>query len=105
MTSRCRLLLAILLPVVFTISASADTKLHNFDQAAISPDGKRVAWIGAADSTSTGTNISGLYVQNLGKADLDKADATPIRINTGSFAKASIEGVAWSSDSRTLAFL
>src|SRR3954463_782383 len=79
---------------------AAETKVHNFDQAAISPDGKRVAWIGAADSTNTGANISGLYLQ-----DLDTAGATPIRINTGSLAKTSIEGVAWSSDSRMLAFL
>ncbi|HWZ83736.1 MAG TPA: S9 family peptidase [Terriglobales bacterium] len=103
MTPRRRLLLPVLLSAVFAISTAAETKVRNFDQAAISPDGKRVAWIGPAEAP-TGADatvtVNGLYVQAL-----DNPAATPQRINTGTFAKSTIDGVAWSVDSRMLAFL
>ena len=96
-----------LLPALFIflgsaiLATAAEPKVRNFTQAAISPDGKRVAWIGPADSPSAQeASANGLYVQ-----DLDKPGASPLRINTGDFAKAATEGVAWSADNRMLTFL
>jgi len=108
MTSRCKLFLSsfFILHVLFSAipSSAADasgTNVRRFDQAVISPDGKRVAWIGLADTPAGSTaSTDGLYVQ-----DLEKSNALPVRINAGDFAKATAEGVAWSPDSRMLAFL
>lgn len=105
MTSRSRLLLSlpfVLNFLVLTITASAialSPAVRPFAEAAISPDGKYVAWIGPAGGAS-GSEDDGLYV-----LDLEKSGATPLRINSGEFAKAATEGVAWSADSRMLVFL
>jgi dipeptidyl aminopeptidase/acylaminoacyl peptidase len=92
-----------ILGFVAAVSAApaAETKARSFDQAAISPDGKRVAWIGPADSAAgTSASLDGLYVQ-----ELETTGAMPVRVNTGTFAKSATEGVAWSADSRMVAFL
>jgi dipeptidyl aminopeptidase/acylaminoacyl peptidase len=99
--------------VLFTVdstarAASAAETARKFDQAAISPDGKRVAWIGpggmaaSANSNDAGaaTQGSGLYVE-----DLEKPAASPMRINRGDLANATVSEAAWSADSRMLAFL
>jgi len=105
---QCRLLAVSLFilnlsPAAFSASAAAAPApaARLFSETAISPDGKRVAWIGPVDgSAATDTSTDNLYVQ-----DLEKAGATPTRINTKDFAKAATEGVAWSPDSRMLTFL
>ena len=65
-----------------------------FEQVAISPDGKRVAYIEEAIENRIDTGNSAIYVQDLGGA--------PVRIGTG---KASEREVVWSPDSSRIAFL
>ncbi|HEX9255430.1 MAG TPA: DPP IV N-terminal domain-containing protein, partial [Candidatus Angelobacter sp.] len=60
-----------------------------FDQAAISPDGKQVAWV---EATKSGTAI---FVSAAG-------GGTPRRITAGAQSESA---VAWSSDSKQIAFL
>jgi len=107
MPLQCRLLAVSLFILNFSLAAfpasgaDASPAARLFSETAISPDGKRVAWIGPVDgSAATDTSTDNLYVQ-----DLEKAGATPTRINTKDFAKAATEGVAWSPDSRMLTFL
>jgi len=74
---------------------------REFQQAEISPDGKRVAWIESVpeigDAPSSGLAI---YVAGL------STPATPIRVTAGAGKVAHDEhGLAWSPDSRRLAFL
>jgi dipeptidyl aminopeptidase/acylaminoacyl peptidase len=74
---------------------------HTFEQVSISPDGKKIAWVetlvgkdGAPDSNTA------IYL-----ADRD-ASAPPRRITAASSAVSRAEGsVAWSPDSKQLAFL
>jgi len=100
MTEPRKLLLFVLFSLLVAISLSAaESKVRNFDQAVISPDGQRVAWIGPADRDSSDSG-AGLYVQ-----ELEKPGASPVRINTGDFAKSATEGVAWSADSKVVTFL
>jgi dipeptidyl aminopeptidase/acylaminoacyl peptidase len=74
---------------------------QRFDQAAISPNGKRVAWVEIlADAQGTPT----------GKKDIYIADASgigkPVRLTAGAAAAHFDEGdVAWSPDSKRIAFL
>ena len=74
---------------------------HRFQQTTISPDGTRVAWVEiltGKDSAPTGN--TSIYLKNL------KTDAPAQRITAGAAAALHAEGnVAWSSDSRQLAFL
>src|SRR5579862_895226 len=67
---------------------------------AISPDGRHVAWLQqtqtAAGRAGSGTEI---YVQDLGSSS-----AAPLRVTTGG-ENVQEEGLAWSADGRTLAFL
>src|SRR5882724_9789266 len=61
-----------------------------FDQVAISPDGKRVAWL----------EKSTIYVASIGRA------AEPVRISAGTAGKlsSSERELAWSPDSARIAF-
>lgn len=75
--------------------------LHDFQDAEISPDGKRVAWVesllGPGGSPSAN---SAIYVADL------SAPGTPKRITAGTGKTACEEhDVAWSPDSKHLAFL
>jgi dipeptidyl aminopeptidase/acylaminoacyl peptidase len=74
---------------------------HRFEQAAISPDGKKVAWVEdviTRRGASTGDTV--IYV-----ADLQSKNA-PRRISAGVSDAIHAEGsVAWSPDSKKLAFL
>ena len=74
---------------------------HTFEQAAISPDGKRVAWVErlqGKDGAPTGKTA--LYVSDV------KENAAPRRVTLGIATSAHSEGsVAWSPDSQRIAFL
>jgi dipeptidyl aminopeptidase/acylaminoacyl peptidase len=74
---------------------------HRFEQAAISPDGKKVAWVEILVGKDGAPNgKSAIYV-----ADASGA-GSPKRITAGSGAASHAEGnVAWSPDSKRLAFL
>src|SRR5215471_21550325 len=74
--------------------AIASETASKFDQAAISPDGKRVAWIGPAgppnanDDAGVATSV-GLYVK-----DLEDPAGGPIRINSGELTDAAVSDAA-----------
>ena len=75
-------------------------KVQHFDQAAISPDGKRVAWVeirGDADGAPTGKQD--IFLQDVSAA------GKPMRVTAGTSSAHFNEGnVAWSSDSQRSAF-
>ena len=75
-------------------------KAQHFDQAAISPDGKRVAWVevrGDADGAPTGKQD--IFVQDL------STTGKPVRVTAGASSAHFSEGnVAWSPNSKQIAF-
>ncbi|MGH9675623.1 MAG: TolB family protein, partial [Candidatus Acidiferrum sp.] len=83
-------------------------KTHRFEQTAISPDGKKVAWVETllGKNGAPGGNTA-IYLMGL------KSNEGPARVTTGeSTTREDIEyaphaegSVAWSSDSTKLAFL
>jgi dipeptidyl aminopeptidase/acylaminoacyl peptidase len=112
MLIRTARVVALVLPLLLTSASGAaraqdsslDTILdslagaHGIRQVAISPDGQRVAWV-AADSTPSSPR--GIYV-----CSLASRASTRRRITAGSGDDASDEPeIAWSPDSRQLAFL
>jgi dipeptidyl aminopeptidase/acylaminoacyl peptidase len=74
---------------------------HRFQQTAISPDGAQVAWVEiltGKDGARSGNTA--IYVKSL------KANGQPLRITAGAPGSPHAEGnVAWSPDSRQIAFL
>ncbi len=74
---------------------------HTFEQAAISPDGRKVAWVETLqgkDGAPTGNTA--IYLSDV------QENATPHRISLGSATSAHTEGsVAWSPDGQRIAFL
>jgi dipeptidyl aminopeptidase/acylaminoacyl peptidase len=74
----------------------------NFDQVAISPDGSRVAWVeSSVNASGEATGGSTIYVQ-----DLKSSNSKPRRISAGEDNQTASEGtIAWSPDSKHLAFL
>jgi dipeptidyl aminopeptidase/acylaminoacyl peptidase len=74
---------------------------HHFQQAAISPDGKKVAWVEPVvmkKGTPTGDTL--IYVADT------KSEAPPKRLGAGVADSIHAEGsVAWSPDSEKIAFL
>ncbi len=74
---------------------------HEFAQTAISPDGKQVAWVERlVDNNGVPNGTSAIYVAAASPG------ATAKRITAGSGGKAFAEGaIAWSPDSKRLAFL
>ena len=102
--SMCRTaLIALLAFATFTPRAASQSApaARGFGLAAISPDGKRVAWIGPPnDGAGAASQGSGLYVQ-----DLENSAASAVRINQGELAGTTVSEAAWSADSRMLAFL
>ncbi len=77
------------------------TAAREFQQTAISPDGSKVAWVeilSGKDGARTGN--TSIYVKNL------KTDGPPLHISAGAAGALHAEAnVAWSPDSRQLAFL
>jgi len=88
-------------PIAIALSAGTwtyaeNTLVRSFHQAAISPDGTRVAWVQDSDSEG-GTSI---YVQ-----DLNPSNSKPRRISAGTGNSFNEDHVAWSPDSNRIAFL
>lgn len=82
--------------VLRTLSAA-----RGFQQAAISPDGKKVAWVEKlAGKSGTETGNSAIYVSNVGSTGAPEQ----ITASTPGIARAET-CVAWSPDSKNLAFL
>jgi dipeptidyl aminopeptidase/acylaminoacyl peptidase len=76
-------------------------KAQHFDQVAISPDGKRVAWVEVrADDEGAPTGKQDIFVQDISAA------GKPMRVTAGAPTAHCSEGnVAWSPDSKKLAFI
>src|SRR5260370_11337281 len=74
---------------------------HNFQQAAISPDGNAIAWVEEVHSKNgVVSGNTAIYVKNL------KSAAPPRRISAGVADSLHAESdVAWSPDSQKIAFL
>ena len=76
--------------------------VRSFTQASISPDGKKLAWVErgrAKDRVESRDTM--IYV-----VDLDRPSASPHRLTAGDGKKACEEsGLAWSPDSKRIAFL
>jgi len=74
---------------------------QRFEQAAISPDGKRAAWVEIrADAQGSPTGKKDIYVAD------SSGTGRPIRLTAGASAAQFDEGdVAWSPDSKRIAFL
>jgi dipeptidyl aminopeptidase/acylaminoacyl peptidase len=93
----------LLLAPVVAQAQSASRAARNFDQVAISPDGNRIAWVVQSVASESGepTGASAIYIQ-----DLRSANSKPRRISAGADNQAASEGtIAWSPDSKHLAFL
>jgi dipeptidyl aminopeptidase/acylaminoacyl peptidase len=74
--------------------------VRSFQQAAISPDGSRVAWVQDSVNPNSEAGGTSIYVQ-----ELKSADAKPRRISAADGENSrSEEGIAWSPDSRHIAF-
>ncbi len=75
--------------------------VHAFKQVAISPDGKRVAWVESLlGRAQEPTGKSAIYVETLGSSE------PPRRISAGDGSADYAEhDIAWSPDSKRLAFL
>ncbi|MBV8052391.1 MAG: PD40 domain-containing protein, partial [Acidobacteriaceae bacterium] len=87
----------IMLALAAAAPANAEnTVVRSFQQAAISPDGNRVAWVQDSDGDG-GTSI---YVQ-----ELNASNAKPHRISAGTGDSLTEDHVAWSPDSKRIAFL
>src|SRR5580698_2564968 len=89
--------------VVAVPAQSASTSARNFDQVAMSPDGSRIAWVVQSPPNESGESAGGsaIYVQ-----DLRSPGAKPKRVSVGSDNQAASEDtIAWSPDSKHLAFL
>jgi hypothetical protein len=72
-------------------------RVRAFHQTAISPDGRRVAWV---EDVSPADSATAVFVRDVG------ASGSPKRVTSATDGKAHKEdGVAWSPDNRTLAFL
>jgi dipeptidyl aminopeptidase/acylaminoacyl peptidase len=84
-----------------SIDAPIETieKVHAFSETAVSPDGRRVAWV--EDLTPAGDGgPTAIWVKQL-------PSGKPVRVSAAAAANSRSHeaGVAWSPDSRTLAFL
>ncbi|MGH9781673.1 MAG: hypothetical protein ACRD33_07610, partial [Candidatus Acidiferrales bacterium] len=75
-------------------------KVHAISEAVISPDGRRVAWVESLSGKNGALSPnSAIYVADW------KSHSTPQRITAASGASAAESNVAWSSDSKQIAFL
>jgi dipeptidyl aminopeptidase/acylaminoacyl peptidase len=78
------------------------TEVRTYKEVAISPDGRRVAWVEALpDQKGASSSASAIYV-----ADLNSPEVAPRRITAGDGSAAHAEhSLAWSPDGSRLAFL
>ena len=78
-------------------------RTHRFEQAAISPDGKKVAWVETVIAkTGAPTGDTTIFVAETAAT----ANTAPKRIAAGPYDSIHAEGsVAWSPDSKQIAFL
>lgn len=75
-------------------------RVHEFSDAAISPDGRRVAWVESLTAANGAPSPnSAIYVADW------KSSAAPVRVTASNAAPAAEGHVAWSPDSKQLAFL
>jgi dipeptidyl aminopeptidase/acylaminoacyl peptidase len=81
----------------FAATAHAQGTVRRYTQVAISPDGKRVAWIGPVPSPSNANNA--LFVADV--PSIAQPGVTPL---AGADAESAAE-LAWSADSKRLAIL
>ena len=90
----------VLLAVFATSQESTSPAVRNFRQAAISPDGKRVAWV--EDSVNGSGEVSGsaIYV-----SDMRGNSKHHVTANNNEASAASEDSVAWAPDSKRLVFL
>ena len=94
--------LLVLTFLLIPAGVTAATPLHTFQQVAISPDATRVAWVAPAENAA-GESIGGsaIYI-----ADPNSPNPKPTRISAVAGGAAATEGhVAWSPDSKQLAFI
>jgi dipeptidyl aminopeptidase/acylaminoacyl peptidase len=91
-----------LLPGSADDAMSTLLRTHRFEQAAVSPDGARVAWVETVITKSGApTGDTTIFV-----TDTSGSAARPHRIAAGAYDSIHAEGsVAWSPDSKQLAFL
>jgi dipeptidyl aminopeptidase/acylaminoacyl peptidase len=84
------------------VAGQAQTASRKFQQVAISPDGSLVAWVEESlDAAGEPVTGNAIYVQTIGALD-----AKPRRISADvTKAGASEDTIAWSPDSKQLAFL
>src|SRR5215470_14690259 len=74
--------------VIQTLSAA-----HEFEQTAISPDGKHVAWVETMPQGGTAIYVS------------DLSSGSPRRMTAGAGPNYAEGNIAWSPDSKRIAFL
>jgi dipeptidyl aminopeptidase/acylaminoacyl peptidase len=76
--------------------------VHTFPEVAISPDGKRIAWVeGQRSQDKDHSFTTAIYI-----SDLQSAQAVPRRVSAGADGAHHDErGLAWSPDASQLAFL
>jgi dipeptidyl aminopeptidase/acylaminoacyl peptidase len=99
---RVALLAGCLAALVGARAQSSNQSARSFDQVAISPDGNHVAWVqSAVNASGEATGGSAIFVQ-----DLRSPGSKPRRISAGNDVHAASEDtLAWSPDSKHLAFL
>ena len=82
------------------ISAQAQNAVRSFQQAAISPDGSRVAWVQDTVNPNGESGGTSIYIQ-----ELKSSDTKPRRISAAADDNTVSEGgAAWSRDSRRITF-
>jgi len=86
--------------VVYAQAGSGTPVVRKFLQTAISPDGNRVAWVEDQLNSSGAVAGTAIFVQ-----DLKAPDAKPRRITAANGRPAGEDTLAWSPDSRHIAFL
>jgi dipeptidyl aminopeptidase/acylaminoacyl peptidase len=94
-----RVSILILSNITFAAAQSKSPEAVNFHEAAVSPDGSRVAWVQdpANANSAAGTSI---YVQ-----ELKSPDAKPQRISAATGDLYDEDSVVWSADNKRIAFL
>jgi dipeptidyl aminopeptidase/acylaminoacyl peptidase len=84
--------------LTFDRAHAQGSAVHAFQQAEISPDGARVAWVQDSDSNGEAGGTS-IFVQ-----ELNSSNAKPRRISPGDNSVSSDDNLAWSPDSKRIAF-